>query len=61
VYRPAQDWGYTNYINCIYTGSGTPIAALSGINTNIMTVSWILTVGFYLFEFLCRLLSLNTF
>jgi len=37
VYRLAQDWGYTNYINCIYNRSGTPIAALSGINRNIMT------------------------
>ena len=24
VYRPAQDWGDTNYINCIYARSGVP-------------------------------------
>ena len=25
VYRPAQDWGHTNYINCIYARSGALI------------------------------------
>ena len=25
VYRPAQDWSHTNYINCIYARSGALI------------------------------------